>query len=58
MVWAYRWHSDVACLETPAAVNTLYAADYGVLPGFGDTLFANMEHAWDFLDEDTKSKLR
>ena len=47
----------MACLDMPAAVNTLYAAEYDVLPGFGDTLFANMERAWNYLSEDKKKIL-
>ena len=43
------WHSDVSAVERPAAVNVLYAADYDLPPGLGDTLFANMERAYDAL---------
>ena len=52
------WHSDVSCVDTPAAVNLLYAADYQLLPGFGDTLFADMEHAWDSLSYELQEKLK
>jgi taurine dioxygenase len=52
------WHSDVSCVETPTAVNLLYAADYQLLPGFGDTLFANMERAWDSLSAGMQEKVK
>lgn len=42
----------------PAAVNLLYAADYGLLPGFGDTLFANMERAWESLTPELQENLQ
>lgn len=52
------WHSDVSCVDMPAAVNLLYAADYGLLPGFGDTLFANMERAWESLTPELQENLK
>ena len=52
------WHSDVSCVETPAAVNLLFAADYQLPLGVGDTLFANMERAWDLLESDLQERLK
>ena len=40
------WHSDVSCVEKPPAVNVLYAAQYDIPSGIGDTLFADMERAY------------
>ena len=52
------WHSDVSCVDHPAAVNLLYAADYEPLPGFGDTLFANMERAYEQLSSERQEALK
>lgn len=52
------WHSDVSCVAQPTAVNLLYAADYEPLMGFGDTLFANMERAYEELSLERQEELR
>ena len=47
----------MACVETPAAVNVLYAADYQLLRGFGDTMWANMERAYDLLSSEQQEAM-
>jgi len=52
------WHSDVSAVERPAAVNVLYAADYDLPSGIGDTLFANMERAYESLSSARQEALK
>lgn len=49
------WHSDTTYLEAPAAGAVLYAVE--LPPIGGDTLFANMELAWETLAEPLKSQV-
>ena len=48
----------MACVETPAAVNVLYAADYQLLLGFGDTMWANMERAYELLSSEQQEAMK
>lgn len=51
-----EWHSDISCWKTPAAVSVLHAVDVQQVPGFGDTVFANMERAWDGLPQHLRNQ--
>lgn len=49
------WHSDTAYLKQPAAGASLYAIEVPSIGG--DTIFCNMQQAYQTLPEDIKSKI-
>jgi taurine dioxygenase len=49
------WHMDYSFLEKPASVLSLYAEK--IPPCGGDTLFTNLEAAYDSLGDDTKTEI-
>lgn len=53
--WGEGWHSDVSYEERPSLGSLLYAKE--IPPFGGDTLFANMELAYDTLPEETKQRI-
>jgi alpha-ketoglutarate-dependent taurine dioxygenase len=51
----YFWHSDASYMQVPAMATLLYAIQ--VPPKGGDTLFANLYHAYEALPEATKARI-
>lgn len=49
------WHSDTSYLETPAAGASLYALE--IPPVGGDTIFCNMQTAYEALPQDIKDQV-
>lgn len=49
------WHSDTTYLETPAAGASLYALE--IPPVGGDTIFCNMQTAYEALPQDIKDQV-
>ena len=54
--WGENWHSDVSYNEKPTLAVILKSVE--IPPIGGDTMFANMELAWETLDEKLKNKLK
>ena len=54
--WGENWHSDVSYNEKPTKAVILKSIK--IPPVGGDTCFANMELAWETLDEDIKEKIK
>tara|TARA_Y100000590_G_scaffold464991_1_gene635912 strand:- start:2475 stop:3302 length:828 start_codon:yes stop_codon:yes gene_type:complete len=54
--WGEGWHSDVSYNEKPTKAVILKSIK--IPPIGGDTVFSNMELAWDTLDDDTKFKIK
>ena len=54
--WGETWHTDVSYNKRPTKVIILRSIK--VPPVGGDTMFSNMEIAWDTLDEKIKSKIK
>ncbi len=54
--WGETWHTDVSYNVKPTKVIILRSIK--VPPVGGDTMFSNMEIAWDTLDEKIKSKIK
>ncbi len=50
------WHSDSSFKSTPAKYSLLYASS--VVSRGGNTEFADMRHAWDTLDDETKARCK
>lgn len=42
------WHTDLSCMERPVGLSMLRALEVPP-PGWGDTMFANMQKAWETL---------
>lgn len=53
--WGAGWHSDVSFEECPSLGSLLHAKE--IPPFGGDTVFANMELAYDTLDDAMKERL-
>ena len=53
--WGEGWHSDVSYEDRPSLGSVLYAKE--IPPFGGDTLFANMELAYQTLPEETKQRI-
>ena len=54
--WGENWHSDVSYNVKPTKAVILRSIK--IPPVGGDTMFANMELAWETLDENTKEKIK
>ena len=54
--WGENWHSDVSYNVKPTKAVILRSIK--IPPVGGDTMFANMELAWETLDENIKEKIR
>jgi len=54
--WGETWHTDVSYNVKPTKVIILRSIE--VPPVGGDTMFSNMEIAWDTLDERIKNKIK
>ena len=54
--WGETWHTDVSYNVKPTKVIILRSIE--VPPVGGDTMFSNMEIAWDTLDEKIKNKIK
>ena len=54
--WGENWHSDVSYNVKPTKAVILRSIK--IPPVGGDTMFANMELAWETLDESTKDKIK
>jgi taurine dioxygenase len=54
--WGETWHTDVSYNVKPTKVIILRSIK--VPPVGGDTMFSNMEIAWDMLDEKIKNKIK
>jgi len=54
--WGENWHSDVSYNEKPTKAVILKSIK--IPPVGGDTCFANMEIAWETLDEKIKEKIK
>ena len=54
--WGENWHSDVSYNLHPTLAVILKSVE--ITPVGGDTMFANMELAWDTLDEEIKNKIK
>ena len=54
--WGQGWHSDVSYAVQPNKAVILYSRN--IPPVGGDTLFANMELAWNTLSEDIKNRVK
>ena len=54
--WGENWHSDVSYNEKPTKAVILKSIK--IPPVGGDTCFANMELAWETLDEEIKDKIK
>lgn len=50
------WHSDLSCMERPVSLSVLHAVAVPP-PGWGDTMFANMQAAWQTLSSDLRQKV-
>ena len=53
--WGENWHSDVSYNLEPTLAVILKSVE--ITPVGGDTMFANMELAWETLDKEIKSKI-
>ena len=53
--WGENWHSDVSYNKEPTQAVILKSVE--IPPIGGDTMFANMELAWETLDEEIKNKI-
>tara|TARA_Y100001970_G_C14196593_1_gene838476 strand:+ start:878 stop:1708 length:831 start_codon:yes stop_codon:yes gene_type:complete len=53
--WGENWHSDVSYNLEPTLAVILKSVE--ITPVGGDTMFANMELAWETLDEKIKNKI-
>ncbi len=53
--WGENWHSDVSYNKEPTQAVILKSVE--IPPVGGDTMFANMELAWETLDEKIKNKV-
>ena len=54
--WGENWHSDVSYNVKPSKAIILRSIK--IPPVGGDTMFANMELAWETLDENIKKKIK
>jgi len=54
--WGENWHSDVSYIVKPTKAVILKSIK--IPPVGGDTMFANMELAWETLDEKIKEKIK
>ena len=54
--WGENWHSDVSYNLEPTLAVILKSVE--ITPVGGDTMFANMELAWETLDEKIKNKIK
>ena len=54
--WGENWHSDVSYNSKPTKAVILKSIK--IPPVGGDTVFANMELAWETLDKDIKEKIK
>ena len=54
--WGETWHTDVSYNVKPTKVIILRSIK--IPPVGGDTMFSNMEIAWDTLDEEIKNKVK
>ena len=54
--WGENWHSDVSYNVKPT--KTVILKSIKIPPVGGDTMFANMELAWETLDEKIKDKIK
>ena len=54
--WGETWHTDVSYNEKPTKVIILKSLK--IPPVGGDTMFSNMEIAWETLDENIKGKIK
>ena len=54
--WGENWHSDVSYNPEPTLAVILKSVE--IPPIGGDTMFANMELAWETLDEKIKNKVK
>ena len=54
--WGENWHSDVSYNKEPTQAVILKSVE--IPPVGGDTMFANMELAWETLDEEIKNKIK
>ena len=54
--WGENWHSDVSYNLKPTKAVILKSIK--IPPVGGDTMFANMELAWETLDEKIKEKIK
>ena len=54
--WGENWHSDVSYNKEPTLAVVLKSVE--IPPIGGDTMFANMELAWETLDEKIKDKIK
>ena len=54
--WGEGWHSDVSYNEKPTKAVILKSIK--IPPVGGDTVFSNMELAWETLDEEIKNKIK
>ena len=54
--WGENWHSDVSYNVKPTKAVILRSIK--IPPVGGDTMFANMELAWETLDENIKKKIK
>ena len=53
--WGENWHSDVSYNKEPTQAVILKSVE--IPPIGGDTMFANMELAWETLDEEIQNKI-
>ena len=54
--WGENWHSDVSYNAEPTLAVILKSVE--IPPIGGDTMFANMELAWETLDKEIKNKIK
>ena len=54
--WGEGWHSDVSYNEKPTKAVILKSIK--IPPVGGDTVFSNMELAWETLEEEIKNKIK
>lgn len=50
------WHTDLSCMERPVGLSVLHAKEVPP-PGWGDTMFANMQAAWQTLPPMLRQKV-
>merc|ERR1712232_622317 len=50
------WHSDLSCMERPVSLSVLHAVAVPP-PGWGDTMFANMQSAWQTLSSGLRQEV-
>ena len=49
-----NWHSDWPCWEKPPSITSMYMHTFTAEKGQGNTYFADLEHAYQVCDRDTR----